>query len=769
MEAGIDPVQESVTHKVGTQLHEYGNILHTICSIAAHTKCSREQNIIHHLAQTILSNIEITLLHYTNTHMDSHIYIDVLQTTLHKKLLQNHAHLWHSLKFPHPTPIRTYILKYLINLQKFVEFINPFLHNNLSSRENFLRSHKQAKPSFFSQVTTHTSATIDPYLIALSKNYYFPISTAAMDDNMEDDTSPGTSTRNSESSNTPPPSPKRVTVEDSIETISEIISEYEDDELPVQTQLSQHNQTAIQQSIQTKASSFTHRFSIYKRNGIPAAQLKTPNQIALFQSFCRCLKSIDNQLRILPIRNDHNIHPLSTSDQITHIDEIGITNYFKAYKRTQRTLSGDFHIGTSLTFDELKNHKNLSTWFHLNGYNITISGCQSSDMVRIGFLSRVRGFTYRDDMHNFIMASEHWKQSNFHFRLYFDMFSAGSKGKNTYVLMIDVDRPNIEKATTYFQQHFDGDKQNSPNKIAYIFFPLYRKTYTEDERIAIIRDNEHHTENDSVVGIHGLQNLNTIVQMVQGIRITIRHLLLAIPCQGTTNGKLFHQIERQANNEWQLCSFHTIDTTKISIRLANLETLIKRYIRTEDHKNLFLDPSKPLKFSGQAAPIKKGRPKLPILEIPEETMKYTTQALTKLFTPAPKRSANPHIIEQSTTNESPQVNYNLNISPTSDKDSNETAQPNITPPTDVHAKIQSVEMDIKNQNSRLTRLEDICSQLASSTQNLTTQLISMNQNMNDKLGAMANSIDQLYQSPSGRTTKFQKSHHHYDDELPLQL
>jgi hypothetical protein len=112
---------------------------------------------------------------------------------------------------------------------------------------------------------------------------------------------------------------------------------------------------------------------------------------------------------------------------------------------------------------------------------MTISGCQSSDMVRIGFLSRVRGFTYRDDMHDFIAATDRWKRNQFHFRLYFNIFSAGSKGKNTYVLMIDVDRPNIEKAMAYFQQQFDGDKQNSPNKIAYIFFPLYRKTYTEDE------------------------------------------------------------------------------------------------------------------------------------------------------------------------------------------------------------------------------------------------------------------------------------------------
>jgi hypothetical protein len=134
-----------------------------------------------------------------------------------------------------------------------------------------------------------------------------------------------------------------------------------------------------------------------------------------------------------------------------------------------------------LIFDEVKNHKNLSTWFHLNGYNMTISGCQSSNMVRIGFLSRVHGLTCRDDMQDFIINTEQWKQNEFHFRLYFDIFSSGTNGQNTYVLMIDVGHPNIENAIKYFQLNFDGDKPNSLNKISYLFFPLRQKTSTETE------------------------------------------------------------------------------------------------------------------------------------------------------------------------------------------------------------------------------------------------------------------------------------------------
>lgn len=66
-------------------------------------------------------------------------------------------------------------------------------------------------------------------------------------------------------------------------------------------------------------------------------------------------------------------------------------------------------------------------------------------------------------------------------------------------------------------------------KISYLFFPLHQKIYTKTEWISIIHDNEHHTKNDSTVGIHGLNTLSMIVQLVQGLNIAIHRLLLAVP------------------------------------------------------------------------------------------------------------------------------------------------------------------------------------------------------------------------------------------------
>jgi hypothetical protein len=146
----------------------------------------------------------------------------------------------------------------------------------------------------------------------------------------------------------------------------------------------------------------------------------------------------------------------------------------------------------------------------------------------------------------------------------------------TYIMMIDVDRPNIEQGTKFFQDFFDGDHKNSPNGLQYMFLPLYRKTYSEDERLQIIKDNDHHTEGVSVVALCGLNHLDNKIQLQQGSTTTIRNLLLAVPVQRTSTKKLFLQVGRQAGNSWLLCCFYTTDSTEVTLRLGSLNSLLKK-------------------------------------------------------------------------------------------------------------------------------------------------------------------------------------------------
>jgi hypothetical protein len=334
---------------------------------------------------------------------------------------------------------------------------------------------------------------------------------------------------------------------------------------------------------------------------------------------------------VLPILYDKRMLALTTTDQIKNVDQTSIRSFFKLYKRTSKTLSGDFHIGSSLPFPDLKGHMKFSTWLESHGYNVTLCECQTSDMVKIGFLSCIQGFTYRDDIVQHIMDLPVWKQDPFHFRLYYDTFITNAKGKMAYILMVDVNRPNIEKGIAFFQQSFDGTLRNSTNGIAYPFFTLYKNTYSEEQMERIIYDSDHHTEQVSVVTLYGLHRLDTLVCLKQNVTIRLCHLILGLPDPGTSNGKLFLQVERQSSEGWHVCAFYNTDASKISPCLSTLSKQLQRYILPEDVPKVFCCPKCAITINGQAATSKKGRLlSTPLLPVPEATVTHTHKVLGNL-------------------------------------------------------------------------------------------------------------------------------------------
>jgi hypothetical protein len=206
------------------------------------------------------------------------------------------------------------------------------------------------------------------------------------------------------------------------------------------------------------------------------------------------------------------------------------------------------------------------------------------------------------------------------------MFTAGTKNKISFMLMIDVDRPNIEIGHNYFSKYFDGETPTSPNNIPYLYLPLHWKQYTDNKRLQIITDNEHHAGNSSVVALQGIQDIDTVVKLANGINTTIRKLLLSIPADGTSKGKLFVQIEKQANHAWKLCCFPSIDAAKVTIQLNTLKEPLKPYIKADDLDKLFCT-GQSLIFCGQVAPMPKGRLHLPRTEVPDHIQQSAQRSL----------------------------------------------------------------------------------------------------------------------------------------------
>jgi hypothetical protein len=647
MEAGIEPAVPSGIERIKptvpsgnermilASVVKLSNLCDSLSQISHYTQSHAEQKLIESLLSNINSHLHIiahtlSIFFKSMDHTQRGDHLQSILTDVHSQLLYIHNSLWKNLSRPsYSQIIHSHVYDSLIYVDKVLSASINHQHNILN---NFISPSKPVSPYIRQQVVTEPQQILDPYELSLTSNYYFPICPMTPMDEPEELTQ---EPNDNPVTSSPKLQPKvRVTHEDSIDVISDILIDMEADELPVQPQ---PEVETFQPASQVQPSYYKQRFAIYRKLSTPYVA-NAPSQVNSFISFAKCLKSIDPRLQILPMRNDRHIRPLSTTDQINSIDEIGISNFFKPYKRTKKSLSGDFHIGTKLTFDEVKNHKDFMTWFHMNGYNVFLNSCQTSDMVHIGFLSRVRTFTYRDDICAHIMNSELWKGNPFHFRLYFDTFSTNAKGSLTYGLMIAADRPSIEKGMAFFQSYFDGDQFNPPNKLAYLFLSLFRKNYSDDERLTIIKDNDHHTENVSIVALSGLNNLNTVVNLNQGTKTTIRHLLLAIPAQTSTN-KLFMQIERQPSNQWLLCCFYTTDAANVSLRLGSLENLLKRYVKIDDYSLLFTSPDYSLQFNSQAAPVKKGRSQKVIQETPETTTTYARTAMQKLCPLNPKRLA----------------------------------------------------------------------------------------------------------------------------------
>lgn len=207
-------------------------------------------------------------------------------------------------------------------------------------------------------------------------------------------------------------------------------------------------------------------------------------------------------------------------------------------------------------------------------------------------------------------------------------------------------------------------------------------------------------------------------------------------------------MEHQPTNQWLLCCFHSIDSTKVTLRLGSLEALLKRYVKDADYSKLFASEDNTLKFNGQAAPIKKGKTQRVIQEVSKNTLRYATNAFRKVHTPAPKRLATEYSSEEVEINPSPVV-----VTPALQT----TTAPRTPSPLVNNERFITIENTLSEQNGRLRSLEDCCTMLATSTKNLENQLVVMNGNIHAKMNEMTNTINNLNTSPKRRFNKVHKS------------
>jgi hypothetical protein len=78
-------------------------------------------------------------------------------------------------------------------------------------------------------------------------------------------------------------------------------------------------------------------------------------------------------------------------------------------------------------------------------------------MIRVGFLSRVLPFLWRDDLRKMIKDTPEWLEDPFQFRLYPGSISCNKKGMMAPVLMVEIERDNVSLGLDFFRNNFDGE------------------------------------------------------------------------------------------------------------------------------------------------------------------------------------------------------------------------------------------------------------------------------------------------------------------------
>ncbi len=151
-----------------------------------------------------------------------------------------------------------------------------------------------------------------------------------------------------------------VTIKDSLEAITDLITELQANDAEVVHPPSSIQVTTPRPHVQNMSttSQDTMQFSL------SAAARSTGHKATLLphaKQFLHCLLCIPSTT-ILPIRNDNLASPLKTTSQVNELSSIGLKSFFRPNKASQNNLTGDFHIQMSLSFDDFKQHPKFSNW-----------------------------------------------------------------------------------------------------------------------------------------------------------------------------------------------------------------------------------------------------------------------------------------------------------------------------------------------------------------------------------------------------------------------
>jgi hypothetical protein len=302
---------------------------------------------------------------------------------------------------------------------------------------------------------------------------------------------------------------------------------------------------------------------------------------------------------------------LSNLKQISNIDETKLQLFFNPYyKKQYYSLSGYFHISTSLSFEEIKGNNSLMEWLDKNRYYIKRCPSQNEEMIQVGALCISSPYMYREDLRLSIIQHPSWNPSKEEDPPIFDFTLSDFNGpsKKTKMIFVNAEKSKQNAVSTFFRTLYDGSPKEYPNGAMMMYIPLNEGTlYTPEERLRYIFNYESFLGEEAALCIGGLNDLNTPIRLQNDQMTTVRMLLKSIPAtQGMSRSQLFQFVEPNASGMVTMATYQHTNKEFIESRKITLEAEIRQVLAPGESAKIFKEESEGIWF-GSVLKNKNGR------------------------------------------------------------------------------------------------------------------------------------------------------------------
>jgi hypothetical protein len=204
----------------------------------------------------------------------------------------------------------------------------------------------------------------------------------------------------------------------------------------------------------------------------------TQTTLQLFRSFATTLRRADPSVIFHPFSaTKQHYSSLHNIKQIQEIEENRVYQYFKPYyQKLYYSLSGYFHISSTITLAEIKALPTIKEWLDINNYHLRQCPSQAEEMVPIGILCYSSPFLHHEELKLAITSHSSWQPSDPSNPPIFDIYMGDflANGKKTKMLFVSSEKSKQQELVDHFKRLYDGSKKTLPKRVNDGVYPYQR-------------------------------------------------------------------------------------------------------------------------------------------------------------------------------------------------------------------------------------------------------------------------------------------------------